>query len=741
MNAAAPGDGVAERAPARLTGPALILARAVWLLLVLPSLALSIVGVPAYYQRLLLPCVDAATCNVAMALSAQGMRAFAALGVSPQSYALFSTIFWGVIVGAWTVVGFLIFWRRSDDGFALLAAFALTMFNQSYPGLFSSALALSYPALTLPLALIGALGLTVFTLFFLLFPDGRLIPRWTALAIPLIVAQAITSVAPPDSPLNAAHLPMLFDGLLTIAIYGTIVYAQIYRYRRASTAVERQQAKWVAFAIVTVALFFVVAGGLFALVFPQADQPDSPAYLTTLLYPLCLLLIPLSVGLATLRYRLWEIDLVIRRTVVYGLLTAFVVGVYVVIVGYLGALFRTNANLLISLIATGIVAVLFQPLRSRLQAGVSRLLYGQRDDPYVVLAGLGQRLRATLDPDDILPTIVTTIRETLKLAFVAIEARQGAAFVRAAAAGVPPARSEPLRLPLTYQSEEIGALLIAPRGRDDALTPADLRLLDDLTQQIGAALHTVRLTSDLQALTQDLRRSREHLVTAREEERRRLRRDLHDGLGPTLSAIMLKVGLARTLSRRDAAATDALLGQLESEIGAVIGDIRRLVYNLRPPALDELGLVGAIREFVARVSIEGVPDAPDASALTVTVEAPDAMPRLSAAVEVAAYRIAQEAVTNVVRHARARSCWVGLRVDGALEIEVRDDGVGIGVMERAGIGLASMRERAEELKGSLTVTSAAPQGTRVLARLPLAEEVANDLAERAPERQTIGASE
>ncbi len=714
-----------NRAGMRLTGPALLYARAFWLLLVIPSLALFIVGLPVYYQRLQQPCMDAASCSVAMALSAKGIRVFTALGVSMPDYAAFATIFWCAIAGAWTVVGFLIFWRGSDDGFALLAAFALVMFNLSYPGLSATTLALSYPALNLPVALISALGLTAFTLFFLLFPNGRLIPRWTALVIPLVIAQAISIVAPPASPLSSTTWPEPLNALLAVAVYGTIIFSQVYRYRRAPTAIERQQTKWVAFAIITVTFCFVVAGAIFTLVFPQASQPDNPAYLTSLVYPLFLLLIPLSVGFATLRYRLWDIDLVIRRTVVYGLLTAFVVGVYVVIVGYLGALFRTNANLLISLIATGVVAVLFQPLRGLLQRSVSRLLYGQRDEPYVVLAGLGQRLHTTLAPDEILPTIVTTLRETLKLSFVAIEARQGAAFVRAATAGEPPT-NEPLRLPLKYQSEVVGALLIAPRGRDDALTSADLRLLDDLTQQIGAAVHTARLTSDLQALTQDLRRSREHLVTAREEERRRLRRDLHDGLGPMLSAIILKVGLARTLNRRDAEAADALLGQLEIEIESVIGDIRRLVYNLRPPALDELGLIGAIREFVARVSLEA---ASDDATLTLTVDAPEALPRLSAAVEVATYRIAQEAVTNVVRHAQARTCCVRLRVNGALEIAVSDDGVGIGAAERAGVGLASMRERAEELKGALTIATAQPHGTRIIARLPLAESVAESVAE------------
>jgi signal transduction histidine kinase len=271
-----------------------------------------------------------------------------------------------------------------------------------------------------------------------------------------------------------------------------------------------------------------------------------------------------------------------------------------------------------------------------------------------------------------------------------------------------------------YQSKQVGTLIIAPRGRDDALTPADLRLLDDLTQQIGNAVHTLRLTSELQALTQDLQRSREHLVTTREEERRRLRRDLHDGLGPMLSAIMLKVGLVRTLYLRDQETTDTLLNQLETEIESVISDIRRVVYNLRPPALDELGLVGAIREYVARLGNE---EQANNAALKVTVEASESLPPLPAAVEVAAYRIVQEAVTNVIRHAHARTCQVCFLVEDALQIEVNDDGKGIEEADRTGIGLTSMRERAEELEGTFMISKASPYGTKITARLPLGNGV------------------
>jgi signal transduction histidine kinase len=279
-------------------------------------------------------------------------------------------------------------------------------------------------------------------------------------------------------------------------------------------------------------------------------------------------------------------------------------------------------------------------------------------------------------------------------------------------------------LPLVYQNKQVGTLIIAPRGRDDMLTPADFHLLDDLAQQIGTAVHTVRLTADLQALTGDLQRSREHLVTAREEERRRLRRDLHDGLGPMLSAIMLNVGLVRTTYRRDAATTDRLLKQLEEELELVIGDIRRVVYNLRPPALDELGLVGAIREYVARLGNE---EQVKKDVLHITVDTSESLPPLPAAVEVATYRIVQEAITNVIRHAHAQSCNVYFQVQDAFQIKVTDDGKGIDEAYRIGVGLTSMRERAEELGGTFTIRKITPSGTQVTACLPLPDAARIDV--------------
>jgi signal transduction histidine kinase len=252
-------------------------------------------------------------------------------------------------------------------------------------------------------------------------------------------------------------------------------------------------------------------------------------------------------------------------------------------------------------------------------------------------------------------------------------------------------------------------LLVAPRSGAEPLTSADRRLLEALARQAGPAVHALRLTLDLVD-------SRERLVAAREEERRRIRRDLHDGLGPTLAAIGLRAEVAGDLATRDPAAAERVLTELRGEVGGALADIRRLVDALRPPALDELGLVGALQAQAGRFG----------ASPSVEVEADGPLPELPAAVEVAAYRIALEAMTNAARHANASSCRVRLgerpsELDAgrALELEVEDDGTGLPPAVTPGIGLVSMRERAAEVGGTCIVESLPGRGTRVLARLPL----------------------
>ena len=451
------------------------------------------------------------------------------------------------------------------------------------------------------------------TFLLLLFPNGHLLsPRWRPLAwliVVLLAAFTITSLLAPylsDIRLTTVHNPIeipgasdlfvLLTALLSLGLLATIIpciVAVVLRFRRVRGD-QRQQLKWFAYGMTLSILMLIV---IVIVIFSNVSS--SP--LTTLPFYLAVICIPISTGIAMFRYRLYDIDMLINRTLVYGVLTLLVVGIYVLVVGYLGALFRTSGNLLIELLATALVAVLFQPLRVALQRGINRLFYGQRDEPYAIIERLGSRLEATLAPDAVLPTIVETVAEALKLPYAAVQLQQEGELVIAASYGKQ--KEELLALPLVSQRETIGQLLLAPRAPGEGFTPADVRLFSELSRQVSLAAHAVRLTSDLQRSNEHLIAARTNLVIAQEEERRRLRRDLHDGLGPTLAALTLKVGAARKLLARNPAEVETLLLELNSDIETTVADIRRLVYNLRPPALDDLGLIGAIRERVAQSSI------------------------------------------------------------------------------------------------------------------------------------------
>ncbi|HUE97660.1 MAG TPA: GAF domain-containing sensor histidine kinase, partial [Anaerolineales bacterium] len=562
------------------------------------------------------------------------------------------------------------------------------------------------------------LGSASFSLFLFIFPDGHFVPRWTRWVALVWIIWLLPRYWFPDWPPSGSDIWLVWPNLFVwLGALGSAVHGQIYRYRRVSNWVRQQQTKWVVFGIAMgLALFIIVNIAVSATV----SVPTSARELTTLMVGAALmngalLLIPLSIGIAILRYHLFDIDILINRTLVYSSLTISVVGIYVLVVGYLSVLFRTaggQGQLAISVLATGLVALLFQPLRNRLQRGINRLMYGERDDPYAVLSRLGQRLEATLAPEAVLPTIVETVKESLKLPYTAITLKQDDAFAVAAASGTP--TSEVLRLHLMYQNEMVGQLLVGPRAPGESFSSADRRLLDDLAREAGVAVHAVRLTTNLQRMTEDLQRSRERLVTTREEERRRLRRDLHDGLGPTLASLVQLLDTARTLVARDPDAAVTLLGDLKGQVKATVSDLRRLVYALRPPVLDELGLVSAISEHSGHYN--------QSNGLYVSIDAPDHLPSLPAAVEVAAYHIALEALTNVARHANAQTCRIRLSLKGGLCIEITDDGDGLPANYHVGVGLTSMRERAAELGGECRIEPGEMHGTRVWARLPLPME-------------------
>lgn len=463
--------------------------------------------------------------------------------------------------------------------------------------------------------------------------------------------------------------------------------------------VSQAQVRWFAFGFVVSNLF-----GLFYVLHTFGLVP-SEVFALTSLFPSGLVL-TVCLAVAVLRYRLFDIDILINRTLVYGALSLCVVGLYVLVVGGLGVLFRAQGNLIVSLVATGLVAVLFQPLRERLQRSVNRLMYGERDEPYALLARMGRAVQEAVTPEKVLPGLLETLARALKLPYAGVVLyRDGgeellAWYGRAATA--------PRVFPLTHQGETFGELHLGLSSQGEPFTSSEIHLLDTVAQQVSVAAYAVRQS-------QSLKRSRGQLISAREEERLRIRRDLHDGLGPTLAALNLQAGGLQRLIREDPATALEVAAELRQELREAVAETRRLVYGLRPPSLDELGLVGALHQIAE--DLKGTPGQgvrlPD-----IRLEAPG-LPVLPPALEVAAYRIVQEALSNAVKHAQATAVTVALWLEpGELGLLVKDDGRGIPQGYRAGIGLRSMRERAEELGGTFELKSEAGAGTWVRARLP-----------------------
>lgn len=553
------------------------------------------------------------------------------------------------------------------------------------------------------------------TLLLLFFPDGRLPSRrWRPIAWASASAIALATLT---EAFRAKSWPGLGgivwnpfgiqSGLLERAVILSAVLltfcfvaslASVLVRFRGAAGVVRLQLKWMVYTVGLVVVLLVLTGLLTLL--PVDER--LVAELTYSAVNLTAAFIATAVGIAVLRYRLFDIDLIINRTLVYIPLTILVIGSYVVIVGSLGALFQARSSLLISLAATGVIAVLFQPMRDRLQRTVNRKLYGDRDEPYRVLSQLGQRLGGASKPGEILQAIVDTVARTLKLPYVAVS-MSGEIEVEQSSGSARP-EGEMIELPLRYRNRLVGHLRCGQRSPDEPFSEAEANLLQDIANQVAVAVYALQLSADLQ-------RSRERIVSAREEERRRLRRDLHDGLGPQLASLGLKIDAARNQIEHDPLQATEILGDLRWEVKDAIADIRRLVYDLRPPVLDELGLTGALRaSAVAQLSPAGS---------EVTVEGPERIPHLPAAVEVAAYRIGQEAVTNVARHARAKHCTVRLQIESDLQMEIRDDGEGLPELIKAGVGLTSMEERASELGGRFVIEGIQTGGTRVFVQFPL----------------------
>jgi signal transduction histidine kinase len=553
----------------------------------------------------------------------------------------------------------------------------------------------------------GMLAAPTLLLLTLSFPQPKAFFRR-----PLLFSLAVYSVLPLLLLLFGAQPFLGWGWTATCGLLGLISVG--HSIVNARDAQSRAQLRWAGLGVLCIALSVLIGSTSGFGIYPPLLRQFFGA-----LDPLLLLAFPLTLAIAILRYRLFDIDLILSRALVYGALTLCVIGLYVGIVSYLGALLRSEDNLIASLIATGIVAVAFQPLRAWLQRGVERLLFGQRDEPYRVIATLGRQLEGSGAPHDVYSAIVATIGQSLKLPYVAIsnadEAQPRAVFQ----APDSPAPIQFQRLPLSYNQQPLGTLIVALRSGEAQFAQAEQKLLADLTRQSAIAVYAAQLTAALQ-------RSRERIVHAREEERRRLRRDLHDGLGPQLASQALTLDVVAKRLRDDPERAAALLLAAREQMQQAVGDIRDLIYGLRPPVLDDLGLNGAIAEFVDRLRQQ--PASPQFN-----LQLPPQETHLPAAVEVAAYRIVQEALTNVLRHAHAKTCTIHMAVSAAsatlstagepaqLRLTISDDGVGIAADQLSGVGLQSMRERSEELGGQLTITAERSGGTRIVAVLPIAE--------------------
>lgn len=542
-----------------------------------------------------------------------------------------------------------------------------------------------------------------------LMPDGRLpSSRWRLAPAAVLAGTVLGSLwvsAAPEFELAGTRSanPLSFDGtgvaaagaigvVLVVAGLVASLAEFIVRFQRSGVE-ERQQLRWVVLAC-CVSVGLAVIGGLGWGIVPGAEA----------LPPLALLALPAGIAVAILRYRLYDLDLVVNRALVYALLTVGVVGTYVGVVGLIGTYLSHRSDFLVSLVVTGIVAVSFQPLRERVQRVVNRVMYGQRDDPYLAIAALSRTLAGSLPIETMLPAAVETIGRTLALQYVAVIVDADREAGTTSAAYGAPGTAQVLVLPLIHHDSEVGELRVSPRPGEQ-LRERDRRLIADLAPQVAAAAHAVALSGELQT-------ARQRLIVSREEERRRIRRDLHDGLGPALAGLTFTLEAVRNLADSDWQRADQLLASATAQMQTLIEDVRTLIYDLRPPALDELGLAASLRALAVRDST---------SETVVSVNAPPSLPELPAAVEAAAYWIAQEALTNVRRHARARTCTIRLAIQpDAIRLEVEDDGVGLG-QETSGLGLHTMRERVAELGGTCEIGPAAGGGTLVsasLARLP-----------------------
>ncbi|WP_123042598.1 sensor histidine kinase [Cohnella candidum] len=701
-------------------------------LICLCGIVLFVYSVPMFYVELRDHCVGFASCS-AFYDTAPTPEWLESHGLTASAFAFAYTALYTLFGLVYISVGLLIFRYKSKEFVGSVASVALVTQGYMFNSL-SQFLLQAHPSVTLLVKILEVLSYSAFMTLYYVFPNGRFAPRWTKYALIVLLLPGIGRSLLPGTPFDLQAVGHNLYIIWTMTWMVSLLTVQIHRYRKVLDPIEKQQAKWAFYGMFGGIAFLI--GVTLVFVFKPDDLNRNPLFLYGMetLLDFGMMLIPFTLAIALLKRRLWDIDALVNRTLVYVALSLFVIAVYIVGVWYVGTVFRSASNLISSLIATGIIAILFSPLKEFLQRKVNRLIYGDNEDPLTVLGTLGCQLENPLSPHEALKVVVHTVKDALKLPYAGLSiVRDGGGDSMIVAEEGEPA-SEPLRLPLVHRGEKLGELLCAPRSAGESFTVSDRRFLDMLVRQAGAVVQSATASLDLIRAAEDLRESRERLVLAREEERRRLRGNLHDDLAPRLAALAFTASAAETLLESDPAKTKAILAELQTVIRSSVADIRRLVHDLRPPSLDELGLIDAIRERIHDITRPMA--RPDGQAGGGPTEfrlfAPETLPELPAAVEVAAFRIVTEAMVNVIRHSGARRCEVSiayiLEPEAALTLEIADDGVGIGVgggsrraggLGPGGIGLQSMRERAEELGGYFRVENVEPAGARVTARLPL----------------------
>ncbi len=600
----------------------------------------------------------------------------------------------------------------------------------------------------------------------LLFPTGN-VPssRWSLLAKLALGGMILTTLEVAFSPghlpnpgFTSIDNPLGLHGMLGSAVHATrfivvllpicalLATASLFlRLRRSSGEERRQLGLFFSGPALIAATFLVVL-----LLGLSGHSTTTALNVARVMFAA----VPIVAGVAILRYQLWDIDTFLDRTLVYGSLTLAIIALNVLVVGGIGTFLHLHGGLLLSVVTTGIAAVLFQPLRTRLQLIATKIVYGERDDPYAVISALGKRLEGTLSVDAVLPTIAATTARALKLPSVSIWLVDGIGFRLGAAhgseidehqiedadavallranilhggdgltidrfapdsrIGVVLVRSQTtLILPLTHRGGLVGSLCLAPRGNAERFSAADLHLLRGLAAQAGAAVESVTLTERLKTSLEEVRQSREQLLVAQEEERRRIQRDLHDGLGPVLAGIRLRLEACLDQAHEEQSTLVESLERLYELVDQASIEIRRLIYEVRPMVLDQLGFVAALRHHIERVQSE--------SHLTIDT-AYDPAIEIERSMEVALYRIAQEALVNVQKHSHARHVTVRLqRLEDVVTLEIEDDGVGLSLETSQfanGNGLGNMRWRAELLGGTMDVGNRWPSGTIVMVQLP-----------------------